>query len=125
LFSLDIQLHTASYSFFSFSGYARRGWLGFLSLVGLAVGPCLPCYHSDQWHCRLWNSLSCVSILFENHSNSQNEWKWFVIGPLENLSVTFSHSEWTPNWKIHKPLGQETCVAQNGNIGPVELNELN
>ena len=37
--------------------------------------------------------LSYVSILFENHSNnSQNEWKWFVIGPLEKSSVTDTFS---------------------------------
>ena len=37
--------------------------------------------------------LSSVSILFENHSNnSQNEWKWFVIGPLEKSSVTDTFS---------------------------------
>ena len=37
--------------------------------------------------------LSSVSILFENHSNnSENEWKCFVIGPLEKLSVTLRFS---------------------------------
>ena len=37
--------------------------------------------------------LSYVSILFENHSNnSENEWKCFVIGPLEKLSVTLRFS---------------------------------
>ena len=37
--------------------------------------------------------LSYVSILFENHSNnSPNEWKWFVIGPLEKSSVTDTFS---------------------------------
>ena len=52
------------------------------------------------WDSGVWTKLSCVSILFENHSNSQNEWKWFVIGPLENLSVTYSHSECVAvHWK--------------------------
>ena len=62
-----------------------------ITVADLAIFVCI--YQVISLMARLLTLLSSVSILFENHSNnSENEWKCFVIGPLEKLSVTLRFS---------------------------------
>ena len=77
--------------------------------------------------------LSSVSILFENHSNnSENEWKCFVIGPLEKLSVTLRFSsgddDCQQTWdrsiissQVTLSVSPEVCLSPL----KVELNKVN
>lgn len=61
--------------------------------------------------------LSYVSILFENHSNnSQNEWKWFVIGPLEKSSVTDTFSVSRMMMMIAGLWMSEVCRDHSGSV---------